>query len=75
MKQKITIGISDYSRNQIESGDFGNNCGWILGCSKSDFIDAIEKYEKQGYMIEFKTSLLRKIFCAGKYKIVASKIL
>jgi DNA-binding Lrp family transcriptional regulator len=65
----FTIGTSDYTRKQIESGDMG----WSIGASPSEFIERIKEYEDDGYTITFKTSLWRKIFCLGIYKIIATK--
>ena len=63
-----TIGESDYSRQEIES----NSCGWTWG-SINAVLEAIKEAESNGYDVIFKTSLLRRIFCLGKYKIIAKK--
>jgi len=66
--EKITIGQSDYSRKQM-----GNGTGWSWGVSDEYFLETIKAYEEAGYTVKFKTSLLRRIFAVGKYKVVAYK--
>ncbi len=68
-KEKITLGTSDYSKKQMESGDIG----WSIGDSSKAFLNRIEMYEQAGYVVKFETSILRKIFGFGIYKITATK--
>ncbi len=67
--EKITIGESDYSREQMLSGKMG----WSIGNTAGEFLQTISEYEKEGYEVKFETSILRKIFCVGVYKVVAIK--
>ena len=65
---KIIIGESDYDREQM----FANK-EFALGDSLESWKKVINHYEKQGYAIEFKTSIFRTLFCLGKYKVIAVK--
>jgi len=65
--EKIKIGNSDYSRKQMEQGDNG----WTIGCSAKYFLDTIKQYENKGYTVKFETSIWRKIFGMGIYKVMA----
>jgi len=65
--EKIKIGVSDYTREQIQNGAIG------IGSSNREFLDHIKSYEDEGYTVEFQTSLFRKIFLLGLYKIIAIK--
>lgn len=65
--EKITIGNSDYTREEIESGAHG---AWG---DVHTFLELIYMCERKGYTIVFKTSLLRRIFCTGKYKVIGIK--
>mgnify|MGYP001558495112 CR=1 FL=1 len=67
--EKIIIGDSDYSRKQIESRE--SDGGW--GDSARDVLKTIREYENNGYEVKFETSLFRKIFCMGIYRVVAYK--
>ena len=70
LMKKIKIGESDYNRNQIESGTPGAIGGQI--CCDS-MLEKIRYYENNGYTVQFQTSIFRKIFLLGKYKVVATK--
>jgi len=63
------IGRSDYTRKQMESGE--SNGGW--GATTELFLNTISNYEKNGFTIKFETSLWRKIFGCGIYKVIAYK--
>jgi hypothetical protein len=67
--EKIVIGQSDYPRKAIEE----NKCGWTLG-STTTFLETIKLLEENGYTIKFETSLFRRLFALGIYKIIAYKI-
>jgi hypothetical protein len=69
--EKIKIGTSDYSRKEMESGDIG----WAIGTSTNDYMETIELYEREGYTVSFETSLFRKLFGLGIYKVVARKLI
>ena len=64
---KIIIGNSDYSREEMEKEPYG----W--GVPASSYLETIKSYEEKGYKVTFNTSLLRRIFCMGKYQVVATK--
>ncbi len=64
----MIIGYSDYSRDQIES----NQCGWTFG-SRNHLLSRILEAEASGYNVTFETSIFRRIFCTGIYKIVATE--
>lgn len=66
-KEKIKIGVSDYSREQMENDAYG----W--GTTGPEFLDTIEEYERIGYQVKFETNWLRRIFAIGIYKITAYK--
>jgi hypothetical protein len=66
--ERVIIGYSDYSRQQIEKGNI-----WILGDSRECILDTIAAFEHEDYNVKFETSLFRKIFCLAKYKVVAYK--
>ena len=68
-KEKRVIGESDYTREEIESGKTNGS----FGTPAIIFKARLAEYEKQGYTIKFETSIFRKIFAVGKYKIVAYK--
>lgn len=65
MVEKVKIGTSDYTRDQMERGVYG----W--GTSSSEYIDTIKQYEKDGYVVKFETNIFRRIFGFGIYKVVA----
>jgi hypothetical protein len=65
---KIIIGHTDYSRRQIEAGGVV-----FIGTSPNKLLELIEAYESVGYEVKFETSLLRKIFGLGIYKVIAQK--
>lgn len=69
--EKIKIGATDYSRKEMESGDIG----WSIGTSAKEFMETIKLYEREGYTVSFETSLFRKIFGLGIYKVVARKLI
>lgn len=69
MTGKTIIGYSDYNRNQMETG----NTGWEIGTPSHEFIITIREYELKGYIVNFETSILRKIFYMFKYKITIQK--
>jgi len=62
---KIHVGNSDYTRQQMEQGAKG------CGDSAEYFLDTIKKYEDDGYTVKFETSIWRKFFCVGIYKVIA----
>lgn len=66
---KIKIGVSDYSREQIEKGE----TYFSIGSSTKDFLDLIKEYEDSGYTVKFKTNIWQMIFGLGKYKVIAYK--
>lgn len=68
VKLKTVIGSSDYSRKQMESGD----TGWSIG-DPNYILNAVKLYEEEGFKVEFKTNIFRRIFAFGIYKIVATK--
>lgn len=61
---KKVLGYSDFSREEIENGAFG------IVDSNEDIITLIQEEEKKGNKVKFETSIWRKIFCSGIYKIV-----
>lgn len=63
--KKIKIGNSDFTRKQLEEGV------WTWGTSAWECTETIRHFEREGYVVKFETSILRKIFCIGKFKIVA----
>ena len=68
--EEIVIGNSDYTRKEMENGEYS----WLtIGTSAKEFIDTIESYESAGYTVTFRTSFFRRIFGMGKYQVVASK--
>lgn len=72
--ERIKIGNSDYSREEIKRGcEIDRDGGWQIGSSFEEFMDRFEEFEKLGYKIKFETSIFRKIFGMGIYKIVAVK--
>lgn len=72
MREKLIVGYSDYSRlqiiDQVRTMDWS---GW--GDSPVAILEELERLEKEGYTVIFKTSILIKIFCTAKYKIIAVK--
>ena len=69
--EKIIIGQSDYTREQIVSGV--SNTIWTLGNSPKIFIDTIERYEQNGYIVKFETSFFQRLFSMGYYRVIAYK--
>lgn len=69
MAKPIKIGISDYTRKEMEQ----NGGGWFIGISAHEYLEAIADWERAGYTVKFETSLLRRIFGLGKYKVMAYK--
>lgn len=69
-KEEIFIGNSDYSRKQMENGEYDRFL--VIGDADS-FLAEIAKYEKLGYEIKFKTSFFRKLFGITVYSVVAIK--
>jgi hypothetical protein len=65
LMEKIKIGNSDYTKQQMEQGVYG----W--GTSAREYIETIKQYENEGYTVKFETSIWRKIFGIGIYKVVA----
>jgi len=63
--EKINIGNSDYSREEMEQGLYG------FGTSAKEFLNVIMRFEKDGYQVKFETSIWRKIFSSAIYKVVA----
>lgn len=68
--EKVTIGQSDYSREEMMDVDGSE---WAIGSSFQEFLDMINYYENLGYIVKFETSIWRRIFGFGIYKIVAYK--
>lgn len=68
-REKIVIGQSDYTREEMRNG----NIGWTFGTSSSTFLDIIAHYEHDGYEVKFETNLIQRIFGLGKYKVTAYK--
>ena len=66
--EKIEIGNSDYSREEIENGS-----GISIGTSPKIFYARIREFENAGYTVKFETSLWQKIFGLSKYKVNAYK--
>lgn len=66
-KEVIVIGESDYSREEMGSVNSG------IGSSSTEFLNEIKEYEDLGYIVKFKTSIFRRIFCLGVYKVIAYK--
>jgi hypothetical protein len=62
-----TLGQSDYTRKQMEDGT-----GWSIGSTDEEFLQRIKDYEEQGYVVEFKTNIFRRIFSLGIYKVIAT---
>lgn len=69
MMEKIEIGNSDYSREEIDKGIKG----WTIGNSPDTFSNTIKEYESEGYTVKFETSFFRRIFGVSVYKVVAYK--
>lgn len=67
--KKIIIGNSDYTRSEIEEG----KCKNAFGSTRTQFLEQILIVERYGYVVKFKTNILRRIFCLGKYRVVAYK--
>ena len=67
MKDKVTIGYSDYKRELMETGKIG----WTIGDDTDEFLSVIQGYEKNGYKVVFKTNIIRRIFGLGIYKVIA----
>lgn len=67
--EKIEIGNSDYSREEIDNGIKG----WTIGNSPDTFSNTIKEFEREGYVVKFETSLWQKIFGLSKYKVNAYK--
>jgi hypothetical protein len=63
-QQKFVIGNTDYTREQLSKGVYG----W--GASSKQFLDRIVTFENEGFSVKFETSLLRKLFGVGKYRVV-----
>lgn len=68
--EKITIGYSDYSREEMESGKAYNGIGTI----SEEYLQSICEFEKVGYKVNFESSILRRLFGYAKYKVVATKL-
>lgn len=66
---KVIIGNCDYSREQLERNDVHELT--IANCSARQMLEVIKGYEAKGYIVKFETSLFRRIFCLGRYRIVA----
>lgn len=67
MKNKIVIGNSDYSREEMESGLAEG--GW--GTDTDEYLRRIKYYENTGRIVKFETSLFRRLFGIGKYRVVS----
>ena len=67
--EKIIIGNSDYTRKEMESG----TDSWTIGSSSNHFLSVIKHYEKLGFTVKFETSIWRKLFGIGIYKVIAYK--
>lgn len=65
-EERIKIGVSDYTRKAMGADDM-----LAIGTSSKEFLDAIEAYEREGYVVKFETSIWRKLFAMGLYKVVA----
>ena len=63
---KVIIGTSDYTREQMENGESAG----AFGTSAEDFINVIESYEEDGYDVFFKRNPFR-LFAMGKYRVIA----
>jgi hypothetical protein len=68
---RVILGNSDYTRDQMVNGDADSV--WAIGDSASYFLNIIQSYEDDGYVIKFETSFIRKLFGVGKYKVIAYK--
>ena len=66
---KVVIGNSDFSREEIENGKSYH----AIGVPAQYLIETIENFENEGYEVKFETSFWRKIFGVGIFKIVAYK--
>jgi hypothetical protein len=69
MKEKIKIGNSDYTREEMQKGD----SVWAIGCSSDYFLKIIKQYEDAGYEVKFETNFFRRIFGIATYKVIAYK--
>lgn len=67
-EEKVVIGNSDYTREEMESGIY-----WGLGDSAEDFLNTILAVEREGYEVRFETNIFRRIFGLGIYKVVGYK--
>ena len=65
---EYTIGQSDYNRKRVEQG----NLGWTIG-DEDLLLSTIKIFEKNGYTVEFRTNIFRRLFALGIYKVVAIK--
>ena len=68
-KEKIVIGQSDYTREEMRNGTIG----WAFGTSSSTFLDIIAHYEHDGYEVKFEGGLFQRLFGLGRYKVTAYK--
>lgn len=62
-----TLFQTDYTRQEIESGKANGG----FGCIPQECIDLMVNVENLGFVVKFRTSLLRRIFCVAKYKVIA----
>ena len=70
--EKIIIGHSDYSREQIDTGDCGK---WQIGSTQEYMKHHLKKFEELGYTVTFeKKFFLTQIFSLGTYRIIGTKI-
>ena len=70
LRNVVKIGTSDYTREQMESG----NTGWELGTSSKEYLETIAAYEDLGYKVKFETNFFRRIgwsWDLGLYKVIA----
>lgn len=67
--EKIEIGNSDYSREEIEKGI----SGWTIGHTPNYFLNTIREFESEGYTVKFETNFWQRIFGMSIYKVFAYK--
>ena len=67
--EKIVIGSSDFSREDIEAGKTNH----AIGVPADYLLETIKGFEDDGYEVKFETSFWRTIFGIEIFKMVAYK--
>lgn len=69
-REKIRIGESEYTRDQLEFCRNGTNI-YLMAKTSKYLLPIIEAYEEQGYTVVFRIPFLSKLLGSDKYKITA----